>query len=51
MNHADEIYSYNLKKKAFTQTHKTNDEAYAVGLPKYERRYVTTDGKKKCWFG
>lgn len=48
MNHADEIYSYNLKKKTFTQLTKTNDEAYAkLSLPKFERRYVTTtDGKK-----
>ncbi|MDI1316707.1 S9 family peptidase [Flavobacterium sp.] len=48
MNHADEIYSYNLKKKTFTQLTKTNNEMYAsLALPKYERRYVTTtDGKK-----
>lgn len=48
MNHADEIYSYNLKKKTFTQLTKTNNEIYAsLALPKYERRYVTTtDGKK-----
>ena len=48
MNHAAEFYSYNLKKKVFTQLTKTNDEAYAkLSLPKYERRYVTTtDGKK-----
>lgn len=48
MNHADEVYAYNLKKKAFTQLTKTNNEAYAkLALPKFERRYVTTtDGKK-----
>lgn len=48
MNHADELYSYNLKKKTFTQLTKINNEAYAkLALPKYERRYVTTtDGKK-----
>lgn len=48
MNHADEIYSYNLKKKTFTQLTKTNDETYSkLALPKFERRYVTTtDGKK-----
>ena len=48
MNHAAEIYSYNLKKKTWLQITKTNDEAYAkLALPKYERRYVTTtDGKK-----
>ncbi|HNP32819.1 MAG TPA: S9 family peptidase [Flavobacterium sp.] len=48
MNHAAELYSYNLKKKTFTQLTKTNDDFYAkLALPKYERRYVTTtDGKK-----
>ncbi len=48
MNHATEIYSYNLKKKAFTQLTKTNDDFYAkLSLPKFERRYLTTtDGKK-----
>ena len=48
MNHAAEIYSYNLKKKTFIKLTKTNDEAYSkMSLPKYERRYVTTtDGKK-----
>lgn len=48
MNHADEIYSYNLKKKTFLQLTKTNNEAYAkLSLPKYERRYVTTTDNKK----
>ena len=48
MNHAAEIYSYNLKKKTWLQLTKVNDEAYSkLSLPKYERRYVnTTDGKK-----
>lgn len=48
MNHATELYSYNFKKKTFTQLTKTNNEAYAkLALPKFERRYVTTtDGKK-----
>ena len=48
MNHAEEIYSYNLKKKTFTQLTKTNNETYSkLALPKFERRYVTTtDGKK-----
>ena len=48
MNHASEIYSFNLKKKTFTQLTKTNDAFYAkLSLPKFERRYVTTtDGKK-----
>ena len=48
MNHALEIYSYNLKKNTWNQLTKTNDEVYShLSLPKYERRYVTTtDGKK-----
>lgn len=48
MNHADEIYSYNLKKKIVTQLTKTNDETYSkLDLPKFERRYVTTTDSKK----
>ena len=48
MNHAEEIYSYNLKKKTWLQLTKTNDETYSkLALPKFDRRYVTTtDGKK-----
>jgi dipeptidyl aminopeptidase/acylaminoacyl peptidase len=48
MNHAIEIYSYNLKKKTWLQLTKVNDETYnKITLPKFERRYVTTtDGKK-----
>ena len=48
MNHALEIYSYNVKKKTWLQLTKVNDETYnRLSLPKYERRYVTTtDGKK-----
>jgi dipeptidyl aminopeptidase/acylaminoacyl peptidase len=48
MNHAAEIYSYNLKKKTWLQLTKINDEMYStLSLPRYERRYVTTtDGKK-----
>lgn len=48
MNHAQEIYSYNLKKKTWLQLSHINDAAYAqLNFPKYERRYVTTtDGKK-----
>ena len=48
MNHAQEIYSYSLKKKTWIQISKVNDLAYSkITLPKYERRYVkTTDGKK-----
>ena len=48
MNHALEIYSYNLKKKTWLQLTKVNNDTYAkLALPNYERRYVTTtDGKK-----
>lgn len=48
MNHAIEIYSYNLKKKTWLQLTKVNDETYSkISLPKFERHYVTTtDGKK-----
>ena len=48
MNHALEIYSYNLKKNTWKQLSKVNDEMYSkMAMPKYERRYVTTtDGKK-----
>ncbi len=48
MNHAAEVYSYNLKKKTWLQVTKINEETYSkLALPKYERRYVTTtDGKK-----
>jgi len=48
MNHAAEIYSYNLMQKTWLQLTKVNNEAYAkISLSKIERRYVTTtDGKK-----
>ena len=48
MNHALEVYSYNLKKKTWLQLTSVNTATYAkLSLPKYERRYVTTtDGKK-----
>ncbi len=48
MNHAQEIYSYNLKNKTWLQLSKVNDEIFSkIGLSKTERRYVTTtDGKK-----
>jgi len=47
-NHASEIYSYDLKKKTFSQITKVNDAAYSkIALSKFEKRYVTTtDGKK-----
>jgi dipeptidyl aminopeptidase/acylaminoacyl peptidase len=48
MNHATEIYSYDLKKKKWAQLSKVNDAAYAgIAMSKTEKRYVTTtDGKK-----
>ncbi|MCL6460900.1 MAG: S9 family peptidase [Flavobacterium micromati] len=48
MNHAAEIYSYNLKKKVWNQLSSVNTKIYSnLALSKTERRYVTTtDGKK-----
>ncbi|WP_179349775.1 S9 family peptidase [Winogradskyella pacifica] len=48
MNHAADIYSFNLKKKSFTQLTNINKDLYnSVDLPKVEKRYVTTtDGKQ-----
>lgn len=48
MNHASELFSYDLKKKSWKQLTKVNDATYAsISLSKTERRYVTTtDGKK-----
>ena len=48
MNHAAEIYSYNLKKKVWNQLSDINTKTYSnLALSKTERRYVTTtDGKK-----
>ncbi|WP_300568322.1 S9 family peptidase [Flavobacterium sp.] len=48
MNHATEIFSYDLKKKAWKQLTTTNKATYdKLTLSKIERRYVTTtDGKK-----
>ncbi len=48
MNHANEIYSYDLNSKTWLQLSKVNDEAYSkLTLSKIEKRYVTTtDGKK-----
>ncbi|MCB0820155.1 MAG: S9 family peptidase, partial [Bacteroidetes bacterium] len=47
MNHASEIYSYNLKSGELKQLSHANDDKYAkVSMSKIERRYVkTTDGK------
>jgi dipeptidyl aminopeptidase/acylaminoacyl peptidase len=48
MNHATEIFSYELKKKSWKQLTKVNDATYnSITLSKVEKRYVTTtDGKK-----
>lgn len=48
MNHAAEIFSYNLKKNTWKQLTNVNTATYAtLALSKTEKRYVTTtDGKK-----
>jgi dipeptidyl aminopeptidase/acylaminoacyl peptidase len=48
MNHAAEIFSYNLKKKSWKQLSNINTTTYnSLALSKTEKRYVTTtDGKK-----
>lgn len=48
MNHAPEVYSFDLKTSDFQQLTHVNDELYdALDLPKVEKRYVTTtDGKQ-----
>lgn len=48
MNHAAEIFSYNLKKNTWKQLSNVNTATYnSLALNKTERRYVTTtDGKK-----
>ena len=48
MNHASEVFSYDLKKKSWIQLTKVNDPSYnSLSVSKTERRYViTTDGKK-----
>jgi dipeptidyl aminopeptidase/acylaminoacyl peptidase len=48
MNHAAEVYTYDLKSKAWNQVTHVNDAVYAsLNLPKFERRYVTTTDNKK----
>ena len=48
MNHAAEIFSYDLKTNKFKQLTNLNTDLYnSIDLPKVEKRYVTTtDGKK-----
>lgn len=48
MNHASEIFSFNLKNASFKQLTNINKDLYnSIELPKVEKRFVTTtDGKK-----
>lgn len=48
MNHAADIFSFNLKNNNFKQLTNINKDLYnSVDLPKVEKRYVTTtDGKQ-----
>lgn len=48
MNHANEVFSYDLKKEKWEQITNVNTAFYnKIGLSKTEKRYVkTTDGKK-----
>lgn len=48
MNHAAEIFSFNLKNKSFKALTNINQELYSnLELPQVEKRYVTTtDGKQ-----
>jgi dipeptidyl aminopeptidase/acylaminoacyl peptidase len=48
MNHATEIFSYNLKKNNWNQLTNVNTDTYkSLALSKTEKRYITTtDGKK-----
>lgn len=48
LNHAAEIYSYNLKNKSWNQLTKVNDPIYSkLMLSKVEKKYINaTDGKK-----
>lgn len=47
-NHANEIFSFDLKKKSWKQLTSVNNDAYSkIALSTFEKRYVTTtDGKK-----
>ena len=48
MNHATEIFAYDLKSESFTQLSHANDEVYdSIKLSKIEKRMMpTTDGKE-----
>lgn len=48
MNHANEVYSFDLKKKDFQQITQVNTEFYSqIDMPKIEKRYVTTTDNKQ----
>ncbi|WP_093145234.1 S9 family peptidase [Ulvibacter litoralis] len=48
MNHATELFSFDLKSKKFTQLTHVNDAFYSkLDLPKVEKRYVTTKDNQK----
>lgn len=48
MNHATELFSFDLASKVFTQLTHVNDEFYGkLDLPKVEKRYVTTKDNQK----
>ncbi|MBR9758227.1 MAG: S9 family peptidase [Algicola sp.] len=48
MNQASEIFSFDLKTKAFTQLSHVNTKLYnSLALPKIEKRYVTTTDNKQ----
>lgn len=48
MNHATELYVFDLKSNSFTQLTHVNDALYnSIDLPKVEKRYVTTTDDKK----
>jgi len=48
MNHASELFSFNLKSKEFTQITNLNTDLYkSLDLPKVEKRYVTTTDNKQ----
>ncbi|MGV8813011.1 MAG: S9 family peptidase [Gelidibacter sp.] len=48
MNHAAELFSFNLKDKTFKELTNINRDLYAsIDLPKVEKRYVTTTDDKQ----
>lgn len=48
MNHASEIFSFNLKSKTFNQLTQVNNELYGkLDLPTVEKRMVTTKDNKQ----